>query len=65
MVADYLTKPLQGNKFYRFRDAIMAAAEHETSECVGIWMPNTSNSTRTDDSLTQKIHAYGEIFATK
>ena len=23
MVADYLTKPLQGNKFYRFRDAIL------------------------------------------
>jgi hypothetical protein len=23
MVADYLTKPLQGNKFFRFRDAIM------------------------------------------
>jgi hypothetical protein len=23
MIADFLTKPLQGNKFFRFRDAIL------------------------------------------
>jgi hypothetical protein len=56
MIADFFTKPLQGQKFIKFRNKIMGAdwTWHQMvqQECVGRWIKNI----KLQPTITQYVH---------